>query len=76
MANAKQCDRCGKFYVYTSDTPKFINCKAYSGFNRQIYLDDRCNDIDICSDCLDSLYKWWIKIANKESENDGSRIFP
>lgn len=73
MAIAKQCDRCGKFYLFNIDTPRNVICKTYSGMNRKIYLEDDNNGIDLCESCLTELKGWWIKIAYLSEANKNSK---
>ena len=76
MANARQCDRCGRFYTYSSDNAiDRIICKTYNGSTRSICLDDPNYRIDLCESCLTEFKGWWIKIAylseaNKKSKED------
>lgn len=64
MANARQCDRCGKFYTYNgSSAIDRIMCKTYNGSTRNISIDDPYYRMDLCESCLNELKGWWIKIA-------------
>lgn len=55
MANAKKCDRCGKFYE-KNETKRKINGEYVEGIkictyaNRKIY--------DLCGDCIENLYEF------------------
>lgn len=69
MANARQCDRCGKFYLYDRDATDRITCKTYNGSTRSIYLDDPNYNIDLCESCLKEFKGWWIKIAHLSEAN-------
>lgn len=73
MANARQCDRCGKFFIYDTHTPINISCKTYSGKCANIYLDDANCNIDLCDGCLNELKGWWIKIAHLSEANKKSK---
>ena len=52
MADAKRCDRCGQFYIYSSETH---GCKFYSAVeNRERLITSIGNnytDFDICPEC-------------------------
>ena len=57
--DAKQCDRCGKFYIYSSGTN---GCNFRSIVeNRERVVTTIGNsyiDFDICPDCWESFKKW------------------
>ena len=68
MANAKKCDRCGKFYT---SSEKKINSKGF--YLRSVILDRiDCVDpkeIDLCSDCR-SFIILWLDAFNREDSNE------
>ena len=74
MANAKKCDRCGKFYV--SDFKTCVSLTTYDNMQRAVGFD--CGllpDLDLCPDCVESFKQWWanetaIPIIKKEGEKD------
>lgn len=59
MADAKQCDRCGKFYTRSSE----CGCEFYSKIeNRKRVINEIGNShtsFDVCSNCWDDFKKWW-----------------
>lgn len=65
MANAKQCDRCGKFY--TSST-KYPVLHTQDGRNvREVTLMGTTGYlVDLCDGCIKSLTEWW---ENKEVDS-------
>lgn len=60
MANAKKCDRCGKFFEYGVD-----NCPGVNGRNVRIIrlLDEglkfNLKTLDICPECALGLCEWF-----------------
>lgn len=74
MAKAKQCDRCGAFYVETEPTPfqQLIKSAADSfmqitGANEKEQTRQIIEGVvDLCPDCSTSLKKW---LNQKEKDN-------
>ena len=68
MANAKQCDRCGKLYTVPKDTAlaalaEKLNMVAKS--DMQLALDAVASFLDLCPECRVSFEKWFY---SKEAE--------
>lgn len=59
MANAKMCDRCGKFYEIYNKKKDVNHPNGYMLLNidekGRYYSHDT---IDLCPECTDSLNKW------------------
>ena len=73
MANAKKCDRCGKYYdkneSHSTDTNygrSRIDGVAFTTKNGSY-----CNDYDLCDECI-GLLKEWLK--GEKVMNDGVYI--
>lgn len=67
MANAKKCDRCGKFYAY--EDKKFSidtsNEKIIYGLFLDFGVEWIRRQYDLCDDCARKLYDF---LTNYESE--------
>ena len=64
MADAKKCDRCGKYYDL-KDRREIVNHPKFSEQHRKFVwirclddLDRRIGDFDLCDDCAEKLYKF------------------
>lgn len=72
MANAKKCDRCGKYYqefepnAFDSLANVIRSRVTPDGVRKQIYAIEKL--LDLCPSCLRSLRKW---VGTKEDEEDG-----
>lgn len=68
MANAKCCDRCGEFYINSSDV---IDCTTLSRLYLKKFIPTSSNDkiMDLCCVCKHDLDEWFNKF-NKEGAND------
>lgn len=57
MADAKQCDRCGKYYSNVIGYPvvKLIDerTKQITGIGNSVW------DCDLCTDCWNKFSEWW-----------------
>ena len=59
MADAKKCDRCGKYYSNPISYP-VINLVDES--EMQIWdIGNNRDTVDLCPSCWDSFEKWWNK---------------
>lgn len=70
MADAKKCDRCGKFY--TNNDRQF---RVNGGYPVRIDMVDRNgwtlgNGFDLCEDCMKELWHWLRNEQESESEED------
>ena len=63
MANAKKCDRCGKFFVpyIESEIDKFVvSLRKSFGLAPYASKIELAADMwDLCSDCRDSFARWF-----------------
>lgn len=64
MANAKRCDRCGKFYEYIEDEKKTLFIFKYNSSDIRGWPDER---LDLCNDCYKNLEKF-INIKDHEEK--------
>lgn len=75
MANAKQCDRCGKFYTVSAwdDACSSIRLACVTlgvaQSNVLTIMDKITEAVDLCPKCQDSL-KNWILEKETNDEND------
>lgn len=51
MAEAKKCDRCGKFYVYNKHEFKGCNIRHRTDTTQSIYFD-------LCDECIVKLWNF------------------
>ena len=59
MADAKQCDRCGKYY---SEVTSYPVVKLADGHTKQITcVGNNIRDCDLCTDCWNRFGEWWEK---------------
>lgn len=68
MANAKQCDRCGKLYIVPKDTAIATLAEKVSLIAKsdmQLALDAVSSFLDLCPECRVSFKNWFY---NKEEE--------
>ena len=68
MANAKQCDRCGKLYTMPKETVLATLAEQFSMMAKsdtQLALDAIASSLDLCPECRVSFEKWFY---NKEEE--------
>lgn len=70
MANAKKCDRCGKFYEsYHTDVNGYSANAIFVAHETSITYKER--DIrfvlDLCPECMNSFTKW---LNEKENNNE------
>lgn len=57
MADAKQCDRCGKYYPGVVAYPIV---KLTDGRTKQIStIGNSVRDCDLCDDCWNKFSEWW-----------------
>lgn len=64
MAWARKCDRCGKFFENRYNT--YVELTTSSDEHRNVEFDCGVNnDLDLCSDCIESFKHWW---ANETKE--------
>lgn len=64
MANAKKCDRCGRFYDYygMKKSCSFRNAMTiYYKSKENIVLDSSKNHYDLCPLCMEQLVGWLTK---------------
>lgn len=58
--NAKECDRCHKFYKTNEKYPKYkltkVNKSVASRYSKSL---------DLCPSCQDSLAKWYVEENEK-----------
>ena len=71
MANAKKCDRCGKFY---DEYNTCRNNKKPNGI-QVISLDTNHKYfeyalIDLCPECMDQFQEWLKPVGNTKSEEE------
>lgn len=68
MANAKRCDRCGAFYINSSDV---IDCTTISHLYLKKFIHAASKDkiMDLCCCCKHDLDEWFNKF-NKEGANN------
>lgn len=59
--NAKECDRCHKFYQPTGNYPKFKIAKVMATATRY------SKSLDLCPTCEDSLAAWFEEFKNDKS---------
>ena len=55
MANAKKCDRCGKYY---DDIPKVKSINGCFVRGIKIFTSGPYMEVDLCGDCIIDLYKF------------------
>lgn len=68
MANAKQCDRCGKLYTVPKETAIDALSEKFSMIAKsdmKLALDAIALCLDLCPECRVSFEKWFY---NKEEE--------
>lgn len=53
MAEAKKCDRCGKYYEYTTKYTRLVHKEYVRGVGYRL----KCS-YDLCDECRDDLYKF------------------
>lgn len=73
MADAKKCDRCGKFYV--DKEKKFrINSNGNKGIPswiKIINIEDTCiTHFELCEQCMKDLWRWLCNEQESECELD------
>ena len=66
MANAKKCDRCGKYYDKNKGVKSINGC-----FVRGIRLETSgpYTDLDLCDSCISELYTF-LGLDKEKNEND------
>lgn len=57
MANAKKCDRCGKYYDKNDRKMWLYNASP-----------DARNALDLCDECVTELKKWFDESKDKNNE--------
>lgn len=55
MADAKKCDRCGKYYEYNDDKDDEFMLKKYE----PDWSGDLIERIELCQDCMESFNEWF-----------------
>lgn len=68
MANAKQCERCGKLYALPKETAIDTLAEKFSMIAKsetQLALDAIASFLDLCPECRVSFKKWFY---NKEEK--------
>ena len=55
MADAKKCDRCGKYYEYNDDKDDEFMLKKYE----PDWNGDLIERIELCQDCMESFIVWF-----------------
>jgi len=77
MADAKKCDRCGKFFEEgNTHCGTYVEITTCNGANRNFKFD--CGllpDLDLCPDCVESFKHWWsnetvIPVTKKRGKKD------
>jgi hypothetical protein len=68
MADAKKCDRCGKYF----DVGSFISLHSteeYPNFYFELYYSNN-DEVDLCNKCHTSLVKWFNRkgVSNEEDK--------
>lgn len=58
MASVKQCDRCGAIIKYSERSDNLERQWWRYLIRRDAYPYPQIDDIDLCVDCLRSLYNW------------------
>ena len=66
MADAKKCDRCGKYYDKCTKK-RYVNGCFVLGI--KIYTSGPFRAYDLCEDCVEDLYKF-MNIDDKEKAVD------
>ena len=69
MADAKRCDKCGKYYSIPISYP-VVN--LIDEDTMQIWdIGNNRRAVDLCPDCWKSFEKWWgnKKIVSKKTDN-------
>lgn len=69
MADAKRCDRCGKYYSIPISYP-VVNLVDDS--TMQIWHIGNNRIVDLCPDCWESFEKWWG--SSNHFDLDGNRV--
>lgn len=66
MANAKKCDRCGKYY--TNSEKRYVVDGFYVGCVKILSINGTCIDeYDLCDDCIKKLMIFFDNIEVIES---------
>ena len=65
MANAKKCDRCGKFYRLEDKNFKTTSSRVVMAARLLDRSGYSLNDYDLCDDCAAALYDF---LTNYEAE--------
>lgn len=69
MADAKKCDRCGKYYTPFDSTGSPLEALAASLAKLQSFSIEMVKpNCDLCPDCLKSFKRWF---DMKEGDTDG-----
>lgn len=58
MASVKQCDRCGTIIKYSKRSDNLEEHWWRYSISKDAYPYPRIDNIDLCDDCLHSLYNW------------------
>lgn len=61
MASVKQCDRCGAIIKYSERSDNLEEHWWRYSIKRDAWPHPLVEDIDLCDDCLHSLYNWFTK---------------
>lgn len=76
MSRARKCDRCGKFFEYSSGDTE-VDLEISDGRKRivRFYCGTGYLDLDLCPDCVESFKHWWVNetvipITKKRGKKD------
>lgn len=71
MANAKKCDRCGRFYEEKEKTSAELLGDAFADMIAGLagYTKPNIKN-DLCARCHETLIRWWGE-GKKEGQKDG-----
>ena len=72
MADAKKCDRCGKYYPVENRFGAIVNPNGgFNGmaFKRQDNYQDVGKYYDLCPTCCHELSNWWNNVIRCEKED-------
>lgn len=64
MAEARKCDRCGKFY----ENAEWQKADTVDGDKFTLVLSGMFRNIDLCPKCQASLLAWWERQFPKYSD--------
>ena len=71
MANAKQCDRCGKFYTDEVTNPHYTIGKQVRSLNFTTgFFNNSTRTLDICPECNASFINWMDELTREVDKVD------